>query len=65
MVMVYLHLIHFDITGCSEKDVAKLYLMKELTDHEIFNTSVEKIHFVRNISPEGELLIVRELKMGM
>lgn len=54
----------FDITGCSEKDVAKLYLMKELTDHEIFNTSVEKIHFVRNISPEGELLIVRELKNG-
>ena len=52
----------FDASGIPEQDIPELFLTQGITDHEIFMSEVKKIHFVRNISPEGELLIVREYK---
>lgn len=52
----------FDASGSPERDILELFQTEGISDHEIFMSKVKKIHFVRNISPEGELVIVREYK---
>ena len=54
----------FEVTGNPEIDIPKLFLTTGITDQEIFLSEIKKIHFVRNLSDEGELLIVREQKNG-
>ena len=54
----------FEVTGNTNIDIPKLFLTTGITDQEIYLSEIKKIHFVRSLSDEGELLIVREQKNG-
>lgn len=54
----------FEVSGNPEIDIPKLFLIAGITDQEILLSEIKKIHFVRNLSDEGELLIVCEQKNG-
>ena len=54
----------FEVSGNPEIDIPKLFSTQGITDQEIFLSQIKKINFVRNLSTEGELVIVREFKNG-
>lgn len=55
----------FEVIGNPEIDIPKLFLTTGTTDQEIFLSEIKKNHFVRSLSDEGELLIIREQKNGL
>lgn len=54
----------FEVSGNPEIDIPKLFQTQGITDQEIILSQIKKINFIRNLSTEGELVIVREFKSG-